>query len=380
LPSLYIDVSKGMGGDMFLAGLAGLGLDLEPLSSIMSGLLRSIEAERIERAHLAGLRLKICELSPQPLRHLPDILKIIDKLDVSAAVKTKSAAAFQRLAGIEAEAHGTTVDKIHFHEVGAADTIVDVVGAFWGLETLGIGRVECSPLPWFSGSVECSHGRLPLPAPATLALMRGKPVRPTGLEGELLTPTGALILDQCADAFTQGPQGAITRHSLSFGQREGPGMRMILFEPEIEAERETVWVLESNIDHLTGEELGDCFERLFSAGSLDVIHLPGMMKKNRPGGLLQAICLPKDLDRVEEEFFRSTLTLGIRRSPVERRTLPRAGTEMNSPLGAIKAKQCLFKEKEYSSPEFEAIRELAAKTGRSPVELRRLLMREDSGE
>ncbi|WP_461211451.1 nickel pincer cofactor biosynthesis protein LarC [Desulfocurvus sp. DL9XJH121] len=237
MAELFVDCRQGMGGDMFLAALADLGLDLAPLAAALerAGVPVELDAPVVRVNGFGGRRLDVGAAASQPLRHLSDILAIIGSLDLNPAVRERSARAFQRLGQVEAEAHGIPLEKVHFHEVGAVDTLVDVVGAFYGLDALGVTWVVCSPLPWFTGFVDCAHGRLPLPAPATLRLMEGKPVFSTHYEVELLTPTGALVLDQVADEFGAGPSGTIKATGRSFGNHdlgsETFGLRLVLVEP-----------------------------------------------------------------------------------------------------------------------------------------------------
>lgn len=237
MQTLYMDCSFGVAGDMFLAACAGLGADIAPLADALraAGVDADFGVMDVRVGGLAGKRLDVEAASKQPLRHLPEILEIIERLEVSAAVREKSACAFRRLAEVEAGVHGMSVDEVHFHEVGAVDTLIDVTGAFYALETLGVTRVECSPLPWFRGRVECAHGTLPLPAPAALELMRGKPVFPTDFELEIITPTGALIVDSVVDAFVKGPEGIVVRTASGYGTHDlGPrnkGLRLMLVDP-----------------------------------------------------------------------------------------------------------------------------------------------------
>jgi len=196
------------------------------------------------------------------------------------------------------------VSKVHFHELGAVDTVVDVVGALYGLEALGVGLVLCSALPWFEGSVQSEHGELPLPAPATIRLYEGKPVFPAEAKEELVTPTGALLADQLAKEFTGGPEGRILGTGVGFGARpEGQGLRLVLFDPGEASLSEEIFVLETNLDHLTAEETGRAMEAVMEAGALDALYLPGLMKKGRPGGLLQVLCRPAELDAVRAAVF-----------------------------------------------------------------------------
>ena len=317
------------------------------------------------------------EPESQPLRHLQQIEAVLDGLPLSRDVVNRSLRAFYRLAEAEAAVHGVDRESIHFHEVGASDTLVDVVGAFWAVERLGVSRVVCSELPWFEGSVDCEHGRLPLPAPATLELLKGKPVYPTRFREEIITPTGALILDQLAQTFQQGFSGCILRSGTGWGSlelEEAPnGLRAILFQGQ-EAERERIVVLESAMDHLTGEEMGNLYQELFRAGALDVIYFPGVMKKNRPAGMLQVLAPLREEAEVQRAFFRQSLTLGIRRREMERLVAPRRQTKMTTPWGPVEAKEV----GRVRRPEFEDLRRLSRETGYSVAELRCLL--QDRGE
>jgi len=386
---LHLDCPAGLGGDMFLAALAGLGLDLAPLAAALGpAVVRRLELLDEKRGGIAGLRLEP-ELAEAPLRRLQDVLDLLDEAALSESVRSRSAKAMARLAEVEAAVHGIGLEEVHFHEVGAADTVLDIAGAFWALEMLGVERVTCSDVPWFSGRVRCAHGDLPLPAPATVKLLEGKPVRPSGFECELVTPTGALLLDQCVDAYLPGPQGRLLGSSLAYGSMDlgpGAGLRACLLEavdwPSLPlpqgAALETVWVLESNVDHLSGEDLGYCFDALLEAGALDVAHLPAVMKKNRPGGVLQAICAESELAAVQDAFFRSTLTLGLRRRQVERIALPRTAGRLHGSWGEVAAKTARYKDETWTAPEYDALRTLARSTGKSPALLRRLLLQDDT--
>lgn len=236
MPALHLDASFGLGGDMFLAALADLGYDPALLQEALrvAGLDVALSCPRTERRGLAGRTLSIVFPEAQPLRHLPDILRILSAMPLPPRVRERSARAFERLAEAEAAVHGISVDQVHFHEVGAVDTLADVAGAFHALHVLGVDRVTCGPLPWFTGTVRCAHGVLPLPAPATLELLKGKPVFPTDFTQEIITPTGALILDQCVDAFASGPQGRVLATGTGYGTLDlgpdGHGLRAVLHE------------------------------------------------------------------------------------------------------------------------------------------------------
>lgn len=390
---LHLECPTGLGGDMLLAGLldlgnaphSNLGLDLAEMESALraAGLDFRLDCRKAKHRGLAGNLLEVTSSAVQPQRRLSDIQAILARLPLTEGVRGRSLAAFERLACVEAKVHGCDLEAVHFHEVGAVDTIVDVVGTFWALEKLEIGRVTASSLPWFSGRIDCAHGVLPLPAPAVIELLRGKPVFPTHYEAELITPTGALLLDQIVDEFGYGPNGQLMAHGLGLGHIELPDqpniLRCYLLRTQDQAKSqdieqvETVAVLETNIDHLTGEELGACFDALLQAGALDVLFVPGVMKKNRPGGMMQVLCGPEDLSQVQRAVFAQTMTLGLRRQMVQRVTLERTQGRRETPLGSLSVKETTMNGKTYARPEFEALQDLARRTGRSVTQLRYLL-------
>lgn len=377
MPELHLDCPAGISGDMFLGALADLGVDFAPLAEafLQAGVNVGITVSREHDHGVAGMRVRVEAPGAQPLRHLPELECIVSRLPVSEEVRARSMRALRRLAEVEAQVHGCPVKAVHFHEVGAVDTLVDVVGAFWGLERLGVLRVTCAELPWFSGTVSCAHGVMPLPAPATTELLRGKPVYPTNITREIITPTGALLVDQIVSSFQSGPKGVLDKSGLGLGSmqlKEVNGLRAILVQASSPG-REKIMVLETNIDHLTGEELGHALDVLLAAGALDVIFLPGVMKKNRPGGLLQVLCRVEDRDRLCDLVFAQTMTLGVRMTETARAVLPRSATVRPSPWGEIEVKQMEMGGEEYSRPEFEALKALAEKTGKSVAQLRYLL-------
>jgi uncharacterized protein (TIGR00299 family) protein len=377
MPELHLDCPAGIAGDMFLAAMADLGVELAPLRGAFAGAGIDVEITALDARDkgISGKRMHIAAPHVQPLRHLAELTCIVRALPFTQNVRTRSEAALNRLAEVEARVHGCTVEEVHFHEVGAVDTLVDVVGAFWALETLGVSRVTCSHLPWFSGTVQCAHGLMPLPAPATAILLQGKPVYPTEFMGELITPTGALLLDRMVDEFTSGPSGCLERSGLGLGSMELPtvnGLRALLLAGEGPG-LERVMVLETNVDHLTGEEIGGVFNVLLDAGALDVLFLPGVMKKNRPGGLLQVLCRPGDLARIRDLTFAQTMTLGLRMTETTRAVLPRVASTRPTPWGDVSAKETVIGGDSYSRPEFEALQALAKRTGRSVTQLRYLL-------
>lgn len=236
MPELFMDCGFGIAGDMFLAASASLGVDIAPVGAALRtlGVNVRVRAEETRATGLVGMRLVVEGDTAQPLRHLPEIIAIISFMPLSETVRERASQAFLKLAKVEAAVHGISVDQVHFHEVGAVDTLVDVVGAFYALEALGVTRVVSSPLPWFTGRVQCAHGTLGLPAPATLELLRGKPVYPTAFRQEIITPTGALILDSVTDHFASGPEGVVTATGTGYGTHDlGPGnvgLRLMLVD------------------------------------------------------------------------------------------------------------------------------------------------------
>lgn len=372
MSTLYIDCRHGISGDMFLAGLAGLGADLAPLEAMLkeAGLINALRAENTTRHGFAGHRLVIEEAGGQPLRHLEDILSILRGLNLPDKVWFLARRAFVRLAEAEAAVHGASREEVHFHEVGAVDTLADVLGAAFCLEQLGVDRICASPLPWFSGTVNIAHGEVALPAPATLELMRGKPVFPTTYDWEITTPTGALLIDCLNAVFQDGPLGLLQRTALSFGNNpDGRGLRLFLLDEQGREKLDQVWVLESHIDHLSGEELGAAMDALLAAGAVDVAHMPVYMKKNRPGVALRALCLPQDLETVRAAFFTHTHTLGIRQRQEDRVCLPRRPVGLETPDGLLAAKAYDLGGQTFTRAEHEARLALARDKGKSLLEI-----------
>ena len=284
---LFLDCSHGMSGDMTLASLAHLGVDLSPLPGLLAqaGVACRLEVWQEERGGGPGCRVEVSwEVEGQPLRHPADIAAIFAAVPVSNRVRHKALAVLEALTLAEAEAHGIAPEEVHFHEVGAVDTLVDILGACWALDQLGVERVTACALPWFGGSITCAHGEIPLPAPATANLMCGLPVYPTDAKTELVTPTGAALARVLVDEFVEGPEGRLLAMGTGYGARPAPtGLRAWLVEAREPRQadhgqggEEDVMQLECHLDHLTGEELGTALEQLAAAADvLDVLHKVG---------------------------------------------------------------------------------------------------------
>ena len=380
--TLYLQIIGGISGDMFLALMADLGVELKELESIISEVIPvKIAYQKRRTKGFSGTRVDIHYNENQCFRNLFDLEKIVNRLNISSHIKQKSIKAFRKLAQVEAEVHGISTYDVHFHEVGAVDTLVDVVGCFFCLEKLGVLKVYSSKIPLFEGYILCEHGKIFLPAPATLKLLKDKPTFFTSENKELITPTGALILDQVVDSYNKKPEGKLILDGIGIGHMELniPNiLRGILFE-EIEDEKkgfleDEVYVLETNIDHMTGEEIGYIFDTILESGALDVFFIPGVMKKNRPAGILKVICSEDRLDDVLYFIFKNTMSLGVRLNKTKRVKLDRFTTSVNTNLGDIALKEFKFQDRSYKRPEFESLKTLCKKNGMSPVELRLKLM------
>ncbi len=364
----YLDCFSGISGDMLLGALLDAGLDLETLRKALATLPLdgySLEMKREERGRLFGtLFLVRVEKERQEHRGLKDIVKIIQAGGLSQTVQNRSIQIFESLAREEAKIHNCPFDEVHFHEVGALDSIIDIVGSVFGIECLDIASISASSLPLGSGFVETQHGRIPVPAPATLALLNGIPVYDSGLEHELVTPTGAALVKGLASTFGSMPAMTIDRVGYGVGSRALPDrpnlLRIIIGLDQTEQQVETVVTLEANLDDTHPEWLGFLMGRLFEAGALDVTFCPIQMKKNRPGILVQVMGKPEQRDTLMDILFRESTTLGIRFHYSQRKVLARSEVEVDSPWGKMRVKEVLRPDgKSYFLPEYEVCRKIA---------------------
>lgn len=277
-------------------------------------------------------------------RTLPEILAVVRGADLPPPVRERAEQVFGCLAQAEAEVHGERVDQVHFHEVGAADAIIDIVGAALAIDLLGVTRILTDPPALGRGTIQTAHGVLPVPAPATMVLLRGKPVRPGGIEAELTTPTGAALLVGLADAWAESPAGRLLATACGAGSREFPGMpnvlRASLYDAALGAVGDTgaVTVIECTLDDMPGEQLSWLGPRLLQAGALDYAVIPVTMKKGRQGMILQVLCLPAEFERCADCLLRETPTLGLRYYPAGRLMLRREQRVTATPWGEIRAK------------------------------------------
>jgi uncharacterized protein (TIGR00299 family) protein len=349
--AVYFDCFAGAAGDMIVAALIGLGVDPQELEAGLATLDLGgyqLETGLVNRSGVSAVRFDVrASERHQPERGLNEVRAIITGSSLPPPVKDRAMLVFERLAAAEARIHDTTPDKVHFHEVGAVDSIIDVVGAAFGLERLGIERVYASPLRLGFGIVQTAHGRLPVPAPATAELLRGIPVYAGDLEGEYTTPTAAAILSALCDYFGVLPAGRIERVGYGAGARNPEGfpnaLRAMLGEfPEVEPRArsapESIYVVEASIDDMSPQAYEPVMERAFALGALDVFLTPIQMKKNRPGVVLTVLCEPGRLDAIARLLLTETTTFGIRYHQARRQVLARRIETVETPFGAVRVK------------------------------------------
>jgi uncharacterized protein (TIGR00299 family) protein len=365
---LYFDCFSGISGDMTLAALLDLGL---PQSKLVEELKKlglenySLEIRAGNRNGIAALALEV-RVGPheEHHRHFSDIQAMIGKSSLGSRVKETSLAIFRRLAEAEARVHKKKVDEVHFHEVGAIDSIVDIVGTAIGVHYFQPDRVYASELPMGRGFVQCQHGRLPLPAPATLEILKGYPVKSVEVEGELVTPTGAAIIAALSSPVPSFPALAVQKIGYGMGKKEFPDrpnlLRLVLGESSDAHQVDQAIVLESNIDDMNPEFYEHLMDRLFQKGALDVSLAPLQMKKNRPATLLRVIAEEKDAELLTELILQESTTLGVRSYSVKRKKLPREVREVETRYGKVRVK--VSGEVRFQ-PEYDDCRRIALEKG-----------------
>jgi uncharacterized protein (TIGR00299 family) protein len=346
---LHFDCFSGISGDMTLAALFDVGVPTEPVfAGIASlGLPVRIDAERVQKGGFAATQIYVHAPEEHEHRHLPDIEAILSRGNLTPTQRDLALKIFRRLAEAEAKVHGLTVEEVHFHEVGALDSIADITGAAIALDLLGIDKFTSGPVATGGGTVKCAHGVMPVPTPATAELLKGVPLRPCPIQSELTTPTGAAILTSVVTEYVDSPTLTIEQVGHGAGSKdflEQPNLlRVFVGRAEGRkapvADADTVWVLETNLDDVPGEVVGYCIERLFAAGALDVWTMPIQMKKNRPGILLSVIADDANLAALESILFRETHTFGIRRHLAQRAKLEREIVTVQTAWGPVKVKR-----------------------------------------
>ncbi len=374
-----LDPFSGIAGDMTLGALVAVGLDPDWLRALpgrlgLEGI--GVRIADVSRGSIACTKVDF-DIPPQPHgRHLKQIREIVARSDAPGAVKEQADAAFTAIAEQEAAIHGTTVDRVHLHEVGAVDAILDVLGAVWGFHLLGVTRVYCGPISVGDGFVDAAHGRLPVPAPATLRLLEGIPVRP-GPEGagELVTPTGAALVRVLSAGAYNGVFTPL-RSGYGAGTREFEGranaLRVVLAEAADGARPglESLTLLACDIDDMAGEYLAAAADRLRAAGALDVVLVPTIMKKGRPGVRLEVLAEPASADALARVLLLETTTIGVRRTRVDREALPRTvrRVEVGGQWVAVKVVS-LPDGTRRAKPEYDDVERVALATGRAPRDI-----------
>ncbi len=352
MKTLYLDCFSGISGDMFLGAMLDLGLDESEFLDELKKLPLSDFEVQIKKSSNGGIMgtdvmVETCEHHPH--RGLRDIYEIIDESLLKPEVKEKSKKAFLKLAGAEGRIHGRPPEKIHFHEVGAVDSIIDIVGACILMDMLSPESVIASPVNVGSGTVKCAHGILPVPAPATIELLNGIPAYSDGEDGELTTPTGALLLSVFVDKFGKMPHGTPIKTGYGLGKtvKKSPNvLRAVIIDTNPESDmdmshvldHDKVAVLEANIDDMNPQFYSDVLESLFSKGALDAFLTPVIMKKSRPGIKLTCICEPDKRQQMAETILEETTTIGVRWHLMERYKLYRDTKTTETSLGEIRVK------------------------------------------
>jgi uncharacterized protein (TIGR00299 family) protein len=372
MKTLYFDCFAGASGDMILGAMVAAGVEpgylREQLSSLpVSGF--NIDFETVNRSGLSATYARVETAHEHKHRHLSDIKQIIEASGLKEAVKQRAVQIFTRLAEAEACVHNEPVDHVHFHEVGALDAIVDVVGAAICFDALQIDRFICSPIHVGSGMVKMAHGQFPIPPPAVTELLKGVPFYATEIKGELLTPTGAAIITSVCVEYGPIPRITTEKSGYGAGTREYPDfpnvLRVLIGETEdAGVTDERLWMIETNLDDASPQIIGHVMDRVLESGALDCFFTPVQMKKNRPGVLLSVLCSAGDKETVMKLLFTETTTLGIRSYEVTRRALQRSVVRVETPYGPIDVKVAHLDGRVVNEmPEFEQCRQAAAKTG-----------------
>ena len=361
----HFDCFSGISGDMVLGAVLDAGVPAGPIQAMIAslGLPVTLEVEKVKRCGFAATKAHVLAQDEEDYRFLPDVEAIIARAAMTDRQRQLATSVFRRLAEAESKSHGMPLEKVHFHEVGALDSIADILGAAVGLDLLGVDRFTSSPVPTGTGAVKGAHGLMPVPAPGTAELLRGVPLAPSDVKFELTTPTGAAILTTVAAEYTASP--AMTVEAIGHGAGtkdflDRPNILRLLVGTSAPA-GDTVTVLETNLDDVPGEVVGFCCERLFAAGALDVYTTPIQMKKGRPGVLVGVIARPADAAALEAILFAETGTLGVRRHTCQRTVRPRTADTADTPWGPVRVKRA--GDPEQVTPEYDDAARLAREHG-----------------
>jgi uncharacterized protein (TIGR00299 family) protein len=359
----HFDCFSGISGDMVLGAVIDAGVPADAIRAALDslGLPIKLEVEKVKRCGFVATKATVEAADQEEYRFLPDVEAILAKGALTPKQRELATTIFRKVAVAESTVHGMPLERVHFHEVGALDSIADIVGAAVGLDLLGAEVFTSSPVPTGSGTVKCAHGIMPVPTPGTAELLKGVPLAPSTIKTELTTPTGAAILTTVVTEYTATPAVTIERIGHGSGTKdflEQPNILRLMLgtahpDRKVGGETDTVAVLETNLDDVSAEVIGFCTERLFAAGALDVFAIPIQMKKNRPGVLLSVICEPEKAHELEAILFHETGTFGVRRTPATRAKLQREAVTVQTPWGPVKAKRGWRGGFEVLTPEFE---------------------------
>lgn len=365
----YLDCQSGISGDMFLAACVDAGADFETIQSGIDSLGTNncrLEKKDVTKFGFRALKVDVLHDPEHAHRHLHHIVKMIDESTITPRQKDLAKQIFQKLAESEAKVHGSTIEKVHFHEVGAIDSIADIVGAAIAWDLLGLDKLVCAPIPTGKGQIKIAHGNVSVPAPATAELLKGMPLAQCDIEAELTTPTGAAIVATLASEFGALPSIKIEKIGIGAGTKDlevqGNVLRLIVGEQDVRMGQDQVELLETNLDDVTGETVGYCIDQLFDAGALDVYSSSIQMKKNRPGVMLSVICRMENVESLKQVIFRETGTLGIRQQTITRTVLPRESILVETEFGEVAGKVTSLPDGRQSfSPEFDSCAAIATK-------------------
>lgn len=382
---LIFDPFCGCAGDMILASMLSAGLEFEKLQAELGRLPLSgfrLEKQNMERHHIASVKIDVITDHEHAHRHLKDIIEIIDKSGLSEKVRTNAKNIFSRLAAAEAKVHNSSPDKVHFHEVGAVDAIVDIVGACIGLELLGVEKIYSRPIGLGRGVIDSAHGKIPIPSPATSELVKDFPVVFHRVDHELSTPTGAAVITTLAEPLSDLVEFSVYSVGYGAGSREIetlPNLLRIYLAEEMTAlERDRILQIETNIDDLNPEIFSFLYDGLFEMGVKDVFMTPVQMKKNRPGTLLTVICDLKDKDKISRFIFDNSTTSGLRFNLLDRVKLKRTAETIDTTYGTVNLKVYFWEGQKRYYLEYEDLKKLALQHKISIIELNRILQMEIS--
>ncbi|KAA3618020.1 MAG: nickel pincer cofactor biosynthesis protein LarC [Calditrichaeota bacterium] len=364
---LYFDCLSGISGDMTLGALVDAGFPAAKLTSLPQMLYLpqvKITVEKVQRTAIAATKVNIFYPEEHVHRHLKDIYEILDKSELNESVKDRAKLIFEKLAGAEAQIHGTEIEQVHFHEVGALDAIMDITGVALAFDFFGIEEARVNTIPVGGGTVKCAHGIMPVPAPATALLLENFTIKFGPVEKELATPTGAAILAALAMPAAGIPDFKILKTGFGAGTLEFDEipnvLRVFIGESSAADRRDTVWQFDCNLDDMNPEIIPWVIEKLIDAGALDAWATPILMKKGRPGFVLSALSPVDKHDAIRDLIFRETTTIGVRESKVNREKLQRASIEIESEFGPVKFKKIIRPNAEiHLAPEFDECKNIA---------------------